>query len=157
MWFLFTAHSASAASYLIFEQGSDRANEVRISDHSPVPGFDCPDNSIIRTFAPVADENGNLDPDYRNYILATNGTRRVPPVSAVDSKASPDIEGFFAALAASNLFSDEEIVQALRCKMILDKDQRDAAIVRYAAGLPPEKLAALLGIAADNHLELPLN
>lgn len=149
------ASSARAADYVIIPQGADRPVELR-NGTEPTPGIDCPKGSRVKVFAPLPDEGGNPDTDYRNYILVTGGLRRVPPTQAVDSKAPSNIDGFFADLAASDIVSDGDFAQALRCKFIADKEARDSAIVRYALTLSPEKLQTLLGIAQANNIELPL-
>ena len=149
------ASPAQAVDYVIFNPGADRPSELR-SGVEPKPGVDCPDGSKVKVFAPLPDENGNLDNDYRNYILTTGGLRRVVDKGAVDTKALPNIDGFFASLSASPAFTDDEIVQALRCKMIVEKDMRDQAILRYAASLPQEKIGILLQLAQENNIDLPL-
>ena len=146
---------AQATNYLVFEQNDNRSHELW-TDTEPVPGKDVPSTSKVRVFAPLPDENGNPDTDYRNYILITGGLRRVVEKPVANAKAQPNIDGFFASLAASPAFTDDEIIQALRCKMIVDKDMRDQAILKYAACLPQEKIGILLQLAKENNIDLPL-
>lgn len=152
-----SAQPALAIDYAIFYPGADRPSEFRANaQEAPVPGVDCPEGSKVRVFAALEDENGKKDPDYRNYILTTAGLRRVIEQPVVDTKPVPNTQGFYEALAASDVVTDEEFAQALRCQYVKDPAERDAKILKYASGLSPEKLQVLLEAAQKNNIALPL-
>lgn len=146
---------AEALDWIIFDL-DDQPVECRQGGDAPVPGKDCPDGYTVKAWIVYNDENGKPDTDYRHYIPVLTGVRRVVKNDPGVITPSPNIDGFFADLAASDAFSDEEVLSALRCKFILDKDTRDEAILRYASGLSPEKLQALLAIAQKNYIQLPI-
>lgn len=146
---------ALALDWIIFDRDNNPV-ECRINSPQPVPGVDCPEETTVKAWTMYADENGNLDRDYRNYTPVLTGVRRVRKQEPVQSDPGPNVEGFYADLAASGKFTDEEFGQALRCRYILDSAQRDVAIIKYASSLSPEKLQALAEIAQKNRMPLPL-
>lgn len=147
--------AAYATDYAIFYPGDGRPSELR-QGSEPKPGEDCPPNSKVKIFAPLPDENGKPDTDYRNYILTASGLKRVIETPVVDAKPAPKTDAFFEALAASGEFTDEEFGQALRCRYITDVQKRDAKILEYAISLPEAKRNLLIQFAQQNNIELPL-
>lgn len=147
---------AYALDWIIFGP-DDKAQEIRKGGEKPVPGVDCPVGSKVRGFSVINDENGNPDLDYRHYVPAVSGVRRFVEVPTVDTKAMPNSDGFYADLAASGEFSDEEFGQALRCRYISDEKLRDQKILQYAATLSQAQLAKLIELAQKHNIPLPLN
>lgn len=147
---------AYALDWIIFGP-DDRAIEVRKGGEKPVPGVDCPVGSKVRGWSIIDDEQGKPDLDYRHYVPAVSGVRRFVEAPAVEGKAAPNPDGFYADLAASGEFSDSEFGQALRCRYITDEKLRDQKILEYAATLSPVQLAKLLELAQKYNIRLPLN
>lgn len=147
---------AYALDWIIFGP-DDRAQEIRHGGDKPVPGENCPVGSKVRALSIINDEQGQPDLDYRHYVPAVSGVRRFVEAPAVEAKAVPNPDGFYADLAASGEFSDNEFGQALRCRYITDEKLRDQKILEYAATLSPVQLAKLLELAQKYNIRLPLN